>query len=457
VTRPPPRARLLGGAGVVLALVLAAVVALGVAGGEEATTTKTYDTADGPVANPGRGWTDRIDTILDVRDFSESTADGVTLLHSYVRLDDYRDRDLPQDVLDRLAAGLDAVREAHLQIVLRFAYNAGPYPDSEPDATLAQMVRHVEQVAPVLQAHADVVAGIEAGFIGAWGEWHTSTHGLDQDLEAKRTLLGAERAAFPGQLMLRYPADLRALDAVDTGTPGRTVGDDTLDGSVGSHLDCFLSSVPDDNGTFGRDGSTPEADKELVAEAGRYAMVGGETCSSTPPPDRTTCPIALDELAQQHFTYLNRDFAEESLAALDDCRTEIGERLGYRLELRSATYPTELDATDRTLSLRFTIRNTGFASILAPRTAYAVLRCGREVQRVALDSDPRTWDPGADVEIGQELVFADPPGGRSCRLGLALPDSAAELADDPAYAVRLASSTSWVDGVNYVATVPVND
>ena len=77
-------------------------------------------------------------------------------------------------------------------------------------------------------------------------------------------------------------------------------------------------------------------------------------------------------------------------------------------------------------------------------------RIGRNFYRAVVAS-------GADVEIGQELAFADPPSGGSCRLGLALPDSAAELADDPAYAVRLASSTSWVDGVNYVATVPVND
>lgn len=440
---------LVGGVAALCLVVLAVVVVRALGGGDGSKTT-TYDALTTQIANPERGWSDRIDTITDQRDFSESVDAGVTLLHSYVRLDDFRTTDISAELLDQLGEGLDAVRESHLKIILRFAYNAGPYPNSEPDASLQQVLRHIDQVAPVLQAHADVIAGIEAGFIGAWGEWHTSTNGLDTDESAKRQILKAERASFPGDLMLRYPADLRALDAV---SPDRTDGSDDLDGSVGAHLDCFLASVPDDNGTFGRDGSSPEDDKALVAEAGSYAMVGGETCNSSPPPDRTNCTVALDELAQQHFTYLNRDYEPNSLAALDDCRTEIGDRLGYRLELTSATYPDQLSGRD--LPVTLVMKNVGFASLVAERPAYVVVTCGNQTQRVALDSDPRSWDPGADQTITQDLTLPEAPSRGSCDVGLAMPDAADELADDPAYAVQLASSTTWRDGVNYFATVSV--
>ena len=71
------------------------------------------------------------------------------------------------------------IREAGVKAIIRFAYNQGPYPDSEPDASKAQILRHIEQLAPLLQNNADVIAWLEAGFIGAWGEWHTSTNGLD--------------------------------------------------------------------------------------------------------------------------------------------------------------------------------------------------------------------------------------------------------------------------------------
>lgn len=425
------------------ALAAALVIGVVVLRSSPETEVVRFDPIAAPIANPERGWYDRIETILTARDFSESTRDGVTLLHSYVRLDDYRDEPIPDDVLAQLGEGLDAVRASGLKIVLRFAYNQGPYPDSEPDATEDRILEHVGQLGPVLQEHRDVIAGIEAGFVGAWGEWHTSTNGLDQDSAAKQTILDAERDAFPGQLLLRYPADLRAL-ATDPDVP------------TGVHLDCFLSGDPDDNGTWSRDGSSPAEDKELVARAGESAIIGGETCNPDPP-ERTSCPVALEELAQMHFTYLNRDYEPNSLARLAPCADEIAARLGYRLELVSAELPATLDSSSSSTSLRLTIRNTGFAAPYQARPVQAVRTCGDQVERVDLDTDVRSWDPGREVVVDQRVTFADPPQGSACTLGIAMPDAESSLADDPAYAIRFASSTTWSGGVNDLGSIRVGD
>lgn len=118
--------------------------------------------------NPERGFY-RATSIID-----ESTlswiGDEYSLYSSYVRLDDYRDTDLPNEVLVDVESGLAKVRAEGAKLILRFAYNFGPYPDSEPDAALPQMLTHIEQLGPILRENSDVIATLQAGFIGAWGE-----------------------------------------------------------------------------------------------------------------------------------------------------------------------------------------------------------------------------------------------------------------------------------------------
>jgi hypothetical protein len=437
---------------VVLAAVTLAVVSgtLALGRADDTLRATSYYPLDGDVPNPERGWFLPVDILRD-RDFRGATAAQTTLLFSYVRLDAHRRERLPKWVLKNLGYGLDAVKDAHLKVVLRFTYNFGPAGPEAKDAPRRWILRHIAQLGPVLRAHSEVVAAVQAGFIGAWGEWHSSTHGLDRKRSAKREVLEAERDAFPGQLMVRYPADARALDLV---SDDRTVGDDSLQGSIGIHQDCFLASEPDDRGTWGRDGSAVVADKALAADAGRYAVAGGETCDVS---SRTTCETAVAEMEQMHFTFLNEEFDPDALAQLAACKDEITQLLGYRLQLRTAEWPGALSHTATRLRVRLSLRNVGFASPYSARRAWLVLKCGADVQRLALESDPRSWDPG-EHQIDETLAIRRPAKSASaCRLGLALPDEHPELAYDPAYAIRLASSTTWRDGINWLGSVRVID
>jgi hypothetical protein len=426
-----------GAAAVVLAV---GVVTALTAGRTAPTRTLSFTAATGDVPSPERGWYDRVD-IVSQRDFSSSTADGVTLLHSYVQLDAFRDSAIDQTTLDALQGGLDAVRAAGLKIVLRFAYNQGPYPDPEPDASESRILQHLHQLTPVLAKNQDVIASVEAGFVGAWGEWHDSTHGLDHDADAKKRILAAILAAVPADrdVELRYPADIRAL--------APTAGDATVpDGSsasrVGNHQDCFLSSDPDDTGTFDRDGHSPASDKKLIAGVGRHAVVGGETCAVS---SRTTCTTALRELRQMGFTYLNRGFDPAAIGALRDqgCADEIGQRLGYRLAVTTATVPADLETGATSVPVTATIRNTGFASPYEARPVYVVVRSGEHRWMQRVDTDVRAWEPGGRVTIRADVrIPAGLPAGATT-VSLWMPDAAASLRDRPAYALRLATDGVW--------------
>ena len=90
----------------------------------------------------------------------------------------YRTRDLPSNYLTKLNTGFANLRKQGLKAVVRFAYN---YPETESDYLNAQDATPrassaITQLQPVLQANADVIAAVQGGFIGAWGEWHTSSN-----------------------------------------------------------------------------------------------------------------------------------------------------------------------------------------------------------------------------------------------------------------------------------------
>ena len=113
------------------------------------------------LVNPERGFYRSL-SLVSGHNYHWIRDGGYSLAFSYVRLDDYRTRDLDADFLDALETGLDAARDAGIKIILRFSYNFGPYPNSEPDASKAQILRHIDQVEPILREHGDVLAIVEA-------------------------------------------------------------------------------------------------------------------------------------------------------------------------------------------------------------------------------------------------------------------------------------------------------
>ena len=49
-------------------------------------------------------------------------------------------------------------------------------------------MKHIEQLKPLWHKNKDVINVIDAGFIGGWGEWHSSAHGLDNPQDRKDIL-----------------------------------------------------------------------------------------------------------------------------------------------------------------------------------------------------------------------------------------------------------------------------
>ena len=412
--------------------------------------TQTFQPSNANFLNPERGFFLPMD-LIGTDDFGSVRAAGYTLIRSYVRLDAYREQDLPQPLLDALDKALNAVRAGGIKVILRFSYNFGPYPNSEPDASKAQMLRHIAQLAPALQKHADVIAWMEAGFVGAWGEWHTSTHGIDKSLSDKREIVSALLQALPPtrQIQLRYPTDL--IRMFPEPLSEQTAFSASEQARIGHHNDCFLASDTD-QGTYEREGSnTRESDQKYLAQSTRFTVVGGETCGENPP--RTDCEATLKEMALLHFTEINLSYHPQVVRTWrkQKCFDEIVRLLGYRLSLKSATLPTELKQGE-SFSLSVELENTGFASPINPRPLFVVLDGPQRIVLPVPNVDPRRWGPGVHVVSATLAVPASALAG-SYRLALWLPDAAESLQGNPQYAIQLANEGMWNEaiGLNVIA------
>ncbi len=414
--------------------------------------TLIFAETDAIFPNPERGFHGYVDLATGT-DFDWLAAKGIRIARSYVRIDDYRNSPIPESLLDDLGVGFEAARSAGIKVVPRFTYNFG----YEEDAPLARVLEHIEQVEPVLQANADVIAALHAGFIGAWGEWHSSTNNLTTP-ENSRQIAEALLDALPPSRMIqvRYPVAKEAM----WGAP--LTAEEAYNGSYKArtgHLnDCFLCNETD-AGTYPWDDI--ETYKDFVAAETLYTPLGGETCQIDAGNQRGDCVTTLEEMERLHWSYINFEFFEPAVQRWRDegCYDTIDRRLGYRFRLLEADVPPEIRPGGQ-FALRVQLHNDGFGSVYNARPVFVVLDNGSQRYEVELKSvDARRWAAGQDASFSKRIELpAEVPEGTYV-LALWLPDEAEHLRANPLYSIRFAHDTGWdaSNGYQVLGDVRVGD
>lgn len=406
----------------------------------------SYREIDEPLLNPERGLFN-IGSLTNGYDFEAVREAGATMSYVLVRLDDFRAIPLTDEFLATLDDGFALARAAGVKLVVRFAYN---FDAGGADAPRDLVLQHLDQLTPVLNDNADVIATVQAGLIGAWGEWHSSASGLDNPDDRKAILEGL-LAAVPASraVMIRSPM----YKAENWTGPLEARADDSPDGRISHHNDCFLASDTD-KGTY----AAPVDDwKDYVAQDGLFLPIGGETCGYDEA--RSSCDATLDELSRLRWSLLAMAGSEEvwDRWRSEGCDDEIADRLGYRFRL-IRTRHSDAVAPGGALTVNVRLVNEGFASPYNPRPLYVVLEGQGRRMSAPLDVDPRSWRAGEEAIVAVDLrVPADLPAG-DYRLSLWLPDAEESLRDRRDFAIRFANDEVWDDdrGTNTLATVPVD-
>ena len=251
-------------------------------------TTVTFSESDEIFPNPERGLFAQIYyTSADLNSHADATIISrnresqykLTLyLHSYY-LTDYMESDIPQEFLDRLETNMNALREGGAKVVLRFSYKSSMNTKDKPwNATPEWISKHMDQIAPYLQKHADVIYCVQCGWIGSWGEWYyTDNYGNQEGkMNANRkALVDALLDAVPQDRCIQLRTPLFKTGYVGSTSPlnSSEAYKGTAKSRLAHHNDAFLENYGD-MGTY----TDTAKQKPYIAQETLYVPLGGESC-----------------------------------------------------------------------------------------------------------------------------------------------------------------------------------
>lgn len=421
-----------------------ALILLGAYGAHAGTLTFPLDPT-GPAFNPERGVYAQA-TMDASTNFNSLRSQGYALALGIIELEAWRTVPISVAGLNDITTAFNRLRTAGMKAIIRIRYSSD---QNGLDATLAQMEAHLQQLQPILNANIDVIVYFQAGMIGAWGEWHTSSNGLDTPAgrqavwDLLTTYLPATKA-----IQVRTPGYVNELENL-SGLPlaSAEAFNGTPRARIAHHNDCFISSDID-WGTYPTTGPIQDALKTQIGNDTRYVPWTGETCSQDA--DNANCTRGLNELAQFHATSLSGQYHPQVINDLttEGCWTTIRLKLGHRIQITSATLPDSFVA-GQPFTYALKLRNAGWAPFYNPRPVILRLLtpAGGVIQDYALsgaNTDPRFWLPeNGDFLLTGTLTAPSSFSVTQAGLALWLPDNAVALRSDPDFSVRLANTGLW--------------
>lgn len=413
---------------------------------------------------------------------------NTTLIFRYYELDIFKNKAIDPSFINALSQDFAVARQAGFKLIPRFTYtlaqNAGSCPEGficppYGDAPKTIVLQHIEQLKQVLHDNADVIAVVQMGFIGVWGEQYYTDHFgdasqntplqklIDQNWQDRIDVLKALLQAVPKDRMVqvRYPqikqrfvygisADVNASPLQEA-----EAFSETDKARIGFHNDCFLAST-NDYGTYEDYGnsSTPRKDANLILRAyknadSKYVAVGGETCSDTYSPQNDCEPAgkAQTQMREMHYSYLNSAYnnAVNNDWQTGGCMDSIKRNLGYRFILKQATIPQTVNA-GQSLGFSFSVENKGYASPFNKRPVKLVFRNkadGKE-QHLVINTEVRKWFSGTH-EVKESIQLPAGISKGEYDLFLFLPDQYSSLEKRPEYAIRFANQNMWEPATGY--------
>ena len=139
-------------------------------------STIFYEGTDTIFFNPERGFSAYRSNPITLSFINSLKAINVSVIQRIYTIPQYNDVPLPQTFLDIVQNDLNTSREGGVKLVMRFSYTNN---QNGEDAALDTILLHINQLTPIFQQNYDVINYVEAGFIGAWGEWYYSSHNLN--------------------------------------------------------------------------------------------------------------------------------------------------------------------------------------------------------------------------------------------------------------------------------------
>lgn len=396
-----------------------------------------------------------------------------TLVLGILNLSGYLTSNIDSTFLSNVSTRLGYVRSAGLKVIVLPVYN---FSSSGTDTTLSWIQAHMASLAPIWEANKDIIFAFKMGWLGAWGEFHSSSTGGSDNAATKLAVMQSFMANTPTEIPIaaRYPADIMTWfpTVITQSQFNAGLTSPTNQSRLGMFNDGYLAGSTD-SGTYGsRPGAnsfTASAMRAYAATQTGFTVSFGEVTTYANTPWRTGQSDATGDGSTYHMDSLNFETSSGpeffSQWASDGTDAIVARNYGYRIQLDSVTYPTSTTARGSAAAISVDLRDNGYSRVHRQRPLIVSLRHTSTGEIYSASSDDlRKLAPNAASSTTFSASVSIPPGATTGDYAVLLsaPDSHASLASDTRYALRFANanagSQSW-DGTNARwntgATIPV--
>ena len=346
---------------------------------------------------------------------AKNGGEQVTLAQTYFYLNGYREEDLPDAAFEAMDVFLETLSEKGVKALLRFAY-ARDMLDPNTDVTQGWMLRHMMQLADFLKRHHEQIHAFQAGFVGAWGEWHSFFYPLDRPL-----LMGVivDHMLPPNMyLQVRQPFH---KDMISSENPryrdighhndacfgksllgkGRGTGDIDADTPIWKRIRDEAAFTPQDGELYwswwNRDNGVYTDGYDMIEQLSEHRFTSLSVlhgyadvdCALDCTMERWKCQPLTEEWLQEHHVlyqpswFYNADDSHAKRNVFEFVR----DYLGYRIELQTVELYRHADSLQVDLSLI----NYGFSAAFNMESGFALLDEGDNVVSEVAVGDPSTW------------------------------------------------------------------
>lgn len=381
-----------------------------------------YSESTDSIANPDRGWYAYYAMNITDEDVNiNNSLTGVlraqsnlnqSLISFFVNLENtsgaingIEDREMTQQELEKIDNALGTVRKYNKKVILRFRYILSS-DNRYKEPSMDMMLKHIEQLRPIMQKNKDVITVVEAGFLGSSGEWTPTNY---SDTESRQKILFKLLDVLPNEIMVnvRTPRYYREIFHTQNPIDDTTKYSNDYASRVGLHNDGYLGSSTD-LGTY----SAGERENELAWQNShnQYTIFGGEASTDISDPSAaqySNAQNAIKDMKITHCSYLNRNHYREVLDKWERTiyngdnieykgQTDskyIEDHLGYRYVLRESKI-SAVASQGRNLEVVLKIENTGFANMVHEKDLELIIEQKGNYYKAKSDIDVREWKTG---------------------------------------------------------------
>ena len=446
-----------------------------------------------------------------ITDYLESeinkyACDSVSLVQTYFYLHGYIGRQLPPEAFTTMNVYFNKLRQLGKKALLRFAYETEPMGTVSSGPTMEDMFRHMKQLKPYLEKNKDVILALQAGFIGAWGEWHSSKHNIESSDANKRIILEKICRMTPQDrvVQVRVP-DYKNLLPKDSEAYRKTSFHDDFivvaphrwDGNMHEGTPNF-NQIVEEGAFMPVDGELPWGTWSMNKENGDangWIIDGKKTArqlflehytslsvihnyKERGAPDKYSMmywketPISEEYLKEKHMPVSDGYFRKhDGSAAQRNAFEYVRDHLGYRLELQELQIDTLKHTDNHILDLSLTLINRGFSTLFNEHPVYFVLVDEHnQVKEFLTNADTNSFQPYRPGDktytplihtIKGQVTLPKTANG-TYKLGLWIPDGSRQLQHLSRFAIRCANGDIpwWISpdrgyGINILTTLQV--